>query len=138
MTVAAMITSLSFAQKLQDKDVPAIVKTALQKQYPDAKGVKWEKGNGNYEAEFELKNIEHSILLNASGSILETEIEISIDQLPSNAKEYVSNNYSGKKIKEAAKNTNAKETITYEADVDGKDLIFDSNGNFINEEGDDD
>lgn len=131
MTVAAMFTSLTFAQKMQDKDVPATVKTTFQKQYPDAKELKWEKENGNFEVEFELKETEYSVLLDASGNILETEIEISIDALPSNAKDYVLKNHSGQKIKEAAKITDAKGTVTYEAEIKGIDLIFDSNGNFI-------
>ena len=133
MTVAAMITSLTFAQKTQDKNVPAIVKTSFLKQYPDAKEVKWEKENGNYEAEFELNETDYSVLLDASGNIIETEIEISVDALPANAKEYVSKNHQGQKIKEAAKITDAKGTVTYEAEIKGTDLLFDSNGVFIKE-----
>lgn len=133
MTVAAMITSLTFAQKTQDKNVPAIIKSAFQKQYPDAKEVKWEKENGNYEAEFEVGETDYSVLIDASGNIIETEIEISNDALPANAKEYISKNYAGQKIKEAAKITDAKGTVTYEAEIKGKDLIFDSNGVFIRE-----
>lgn len=128
-----LTATLANAQKMQDKDVPAIIKSAFQKQYPDAKEVKWEKENGNYEAEFELKETEHSALFDTSGNIIESEVEISSDTLPANAKEYVSKNYSGQKIKEAAKITDAKGTVTYEAEIKGKDLIFDSNGNFIKE-----
>jgi len=134
MMVAAMITSLTFAQKLQEKGVPAPVKTAFQKQYPNAKETKWEKENDNYEADFEIEETDYSVLMDASGNILETELEISIDALPANVKNYVSKNYSGKKIKEAAKITDAKGTVTYEAEIKGKDLLFDSNGNFIKEE----
>ena len=43
MMVAAMITSLTFEKKMQEKDVPAPVKTAFQKQYPTATDVKWDK-----------------------------------------------------------------------------------------------
>lgn len=130
--LAVMLTAASAnAQKIQDKDVPATVKTALQNKYPQAKELKWEKENGNYEAEFEVSETDYSVLLDASGNILETEIEIKLDELPANAKEYVSKNHSGQKIKEAAKITDAKGTITYEAEIKGTDLIFDSNGNFI-------
>jgi len=134
MTVAGMITSLSFAQKLQEKDVPVQVKTSFQKQFPDAKETKWEKEKGNYEAEYEMKETDCSVLIDASGNILEKEVEISLIELPAKAKEFVSKNYSGQKIKEAAKITDAKGIITYEAEVKGKDLLFDSYGNFINEE----
>lgn len=133
MAVAAMITSLSFAQKTQDKNVPAIIKSAFQKQYPDSKEVKWEKENGNYEAEFEVGETDYSVLIDASGNIIETEIEISVDALPANAKEYISQNHAGRKIKEAAKISDTKGTVTFEAEIKGTDLIFDSNGNFIKE-----
>jgi hypothetical protein len=73
-------------------------------------------------------------LIDASGNIIEKEVEISLNELPTKAKEFVSKNYSGQKIKEAAKITDAKGIITYEAEVKGKDLLFDSYGNFINEE----
>lgn len=62
---------------------------------------------------------------------METEIEIKVDALPANAKEYVSKNYAGQKIKEATKITDNKGVVTYEAEIKGKDLILDSNGNLI-------
>jgi uncharacterized membrane protein YkoI len=134
MTVAAMCAaSCSNAQKLQEKDVPAAITTAFKKQYPEATHAKWEKEDGNVEVEFELKGTECSVLMDAAGNILETEIEISMDALPVGAKEYVSKNYEGQKITETAKITDAQGTTTYEAEIKGKDLIFDSNGNFIKE-----
>jgi len=131
MMVAAIITSLTFAQKLKEKDVPTQVKSSFQKQYPNAKETKWEKEDGNYEAEFEIEEADYSVLIDASGNILETELEISIEALPANVKDYVVKNYSGQKIKEAAKITDAKGIVTYEAEIKEKDLIFDSNGNFV-------
>jgi len=105
----------------------------LQKKYPNAKEIKWEKENGNYEAEFEVEETDYSLLIDVSGKILETEIEIKVDALPANAKAYISKNYAGQKIKEATKITDYKGVVTYEAEIKGKDLIFDSNGNFIKE-----
>lgn len=133
--LAAMF-SLTFAnaQKVSYKEVPTVVKSALQKSYPNAKEIKWEKEKDNYEAEFEVNETDYSILIDASGNIIETEIEIEIDELPANAKAYISKNYAGQKIKEAAKITDSKGVVTYEAEIKGKDLIFDSNGNFIKEE----
>lgn len=122
------------AQKVSDKDVPTVVKSTLRKNYPNAKEMKWEKEKYNYEAEFEVNETDYSLLIDTSGNILETEVEIKIDELPTNVKAYISENYSGQKIKEAAKNTNNEGVVTYEAEIKGKDLIFDSNGNFIKEE----
>ncbi|MBK8736270.1 MAG: PepSY-like domain-containing protein [Saprospiraceae bacterium] len=133
MTVAAMITSLTFAQKLQEKDVPAPVKTAFQKNFPQAKVEKWEKEGVNFEAEFELNKSEQSVLFDAQGDIIETEIEIEISELPNGILDYVKKNYKGQSVKEAAKITDTKGTLTYEAEIKGMDLLFDSNGKFIKE-----
>ncbi|HEX2846944.1 MAG TPA: PepSY-like domain-containing protein [Chitinophagaceae bacterium] len=129
----AAVASVSFAnaQKIQEKDVPAAVRTGLQKQFSNARNVKWEKEKGNYEAGFKVKQTDYSVLLGASGNIMETEAPIASDALPAPVKEYVSKHYPGKKIKEAAKITDAKGVITYEAEVNGKDLIFDDSGKFI-------
>lgn len=132
--VAAASISLAQAQKIQEKEVPGSVKTALQKQFPNAKNVKWEKEDSNFEAGFTLNSTGYSVLLTASGSILETETEISADALPAPVKDYLKKYYPGKKIKEAAKITDAKGVVTYEAEVNGKDLIFDSSGKFLKED----
>ena len=131
--VAAMITSLTFAQKLQEKDVPAPVKTAFQKNFPQAKVEKWEKEGINFEAEFELNKSEQSVLFDAQGDIIETEIEIEISELPNGILDYVKKNYKGQSVKEAAKITDTKGTLTYEVEIKGMDLLFDSNGKFIKE-----
>jgi DNA gyrase/topoisomerase IV subunit A len=126
---AMFAVSFANAQKVSDKEVPTVVKNTLQKSYPNAKEIKWEKEKANYEAEFEVNETDYSLLIDVSGNILETEI----DELPAKAKEYVSKNYAGQKIKETAKITDSKGVVTYEAEIKGKDLIFDSNGNFIKE-----
>lgn len=133
MIVAGMITSCSFAQKMQDKDVPAAVKTTFQKAYPNTKEVKWDKEGEKYEASFDVNKIDNSVLLDANGNILETEVEIELSQLPGSVLEYVKTHYAGQKVKEAAKITDPKGTITYEAEIKGMDLLFDSNGKFIKE-----
>jgi hypothetical protein len=133
MMVAAMITSLTFAQKLKEKDVPTPVKTAFQKNFPQAKVEKWEKEGVNFEAEFELNKTEQSVVFDEQGNLLETEIEIELNQLPKGVLEYVIANYKGQNVKEAAKITDAKGNVTYEAEIKGMDILFDSNGKFIKE-----
>ena len=86
LLAAVASVSLANAQKLSEKAVPEAVQSALQKNNPNAKEVKWEKEKGNYEAGFEVSKTDHSVLIDASGSIIETEVEISIDALPKNAR----------------------------------------------------
>lgn len=126
--------SLGYSQKVKEAEVPAAVKESFVKHYPNTKVEKWEKEGSNFEAEFESNKVETSVLFDAAGNIIETEIEINIAALPKAASEYVSKNMPGKKIKEASKITDAKGKVTYEAEVDNADYIFDANGNFIKKE----
>jgi len=132
VAAAAMISSLAWAQKINEKEVPIAVKNALYQKYPDAKEVKWEKENQYIEAEFDVKKTDVSVLFDNQGNIIETEQEIEINELPKGVVDYVKSHYK-QNIKEAAKITDAKGTVTYEAEIKGMDLIFDSNGKFLKE-----
>ena len=128
----AAITVSVFAQKIDAAKVPAAAKTAFAKQYPGVTA-KWEKEAGLFEAGFKQKGYEMSALYDANGIMKESEMEIKVADLPASVIKYVNENYKGKKIKEGAKITMADGTVNYEAEVSGKDLIFDANGKFIKE-----
>ncbi|MEO5642889.1 MAG: hypothetical protein ABIQ40_08905 [Bacteroidia bacterium] len=136
-TLMMFVLALTFgagcanAQKLKETEVPAAVKAAMAKQYPAIKDVEWEKEGANYEAGFDLNKVETSVVITPAGVILETESEIAVSALPKAATDYLVKNLPGKKIKEAAKLTDANGTVTFEAEVNDADYIFDSNGNFI-------
>ena len=135
------IASFTFAQKVKQNDVPQVVKDALYKMYPNAKVTDWELEDGNYEAEFENNDVETSVVLTPAGAHVMTEVEIEVSALPQATRDYVKNSLGGKKITEAAKMTTADGVVSYEAEVGGKDYLFDFNGNYTGveaEDGDDD
>ena len=132
--IAILSSNMIFAQKT--KDVPAPVKAAFQKQYPNVSKVEWEKEDGNYEAEFDINKIENSVLYDSSGKLLETEMEIQLKDLPAGVLEYVQTNYKGQKVNEAAKITDANGTVTFEAEIGKMDVIFDEKGKFLKEKKD--
>jgi adenine C2-methylase RlmN of 23S rRNA A2503 and tRNA A37 len=76
---------------------------------------------------------EISVVFDSNGKLIEKEEDIEITELPANAREYLSKNFPKSKIREVEKNTNAQGIITYEVEIKGKELIFDENGNFIEE-----
>lgn len=119
------------AQKIKEADVPAAVKVTFEKQYPDIKSVKWEKEKGNYEAGFDLNKVETSLLMDEKGIILETESEIRVSELPKEVSDYITKTLPGKKIKEASRIVDPKGVVTFEAEVDKVDYIFDAKGNFV-------
>jgi hypothetical protein len=77
-----------------------------------------------------------SALFEANGAMTESEMEIKVKELPAAILEYVKTNRKGAAIKEAAKVTKANGEVNYEAEVNGKDMIFDAAGNFLKEEKD--
>ncbi len=129
VAIVLFTISTSFAQK----NIPNEVKTAFAKKYPNVTKVKWEKENSEYEAGFTIDKIENSVLLDAKGNILETEVAIQKSTLSKEIITYVSKNYAGKKIKGAAKINNVKEGVIYEVEVYGKDVLFDETGKFLRE-----
>ena len=115
--------------------VPAAVKTALSQKYPEAKNVSWEKEKGNYEANWGGKSGEdNSAVFTPTAAFVEIVVAIPLSQLPANVAPYVSKNYKGAKIAEAGKVTNAAGKHMYEAEIKGKDLIFDEHGGFLKED----
>jgi len=115
------------AQKILEKEAPYVVKSALQKNYPQLNEQKREKPKAHYEAKLERRAMEYSVLIDNAGNMFETDV-------PVHAKTYIAKNYVGQKIKETAKIVDAKDVFTSE--VERKDLIFDSSGKFIKETND--
>jgi hypothetical protein len=128
----AVIGFAAYAQKLDASKVPAEVKAAFAKQYPGVTA-KWEKEDGKFEAGFKQNGKTMSALFEANGTMTESEMDIKVSDLPASVLAYVKENCKGKTIKEGAKITKADGTVNYEAEVDGKDVIFDANGIFLKE-----
>ncbi|MFL5752453.1 MAG: PepSY-like domain-containing protein, partial [Bacteroidia bacterium] len=139
ITTVALVLAMGtgFAQsKVKEANVPKAVLDAFKAGFKGAKADKWEKEkDGNYEAEFKQGGVETSASYSPEGKLMDTEVEMKTADLPKGVSEYVSKNYAGYKISEAAKITDASGKVSYEAEVSkGKeemDLIFDSNGGFV-------
>lgn len=137
----SFVSSATFAQEKGSNEnnehikVPAKVKEALKQKYPEAKNVGWEKENRNYEANWGGKSGEdHSVQFTPSGDFVEKADAISVSDLPQPVFIYVKQHYKTSHITEAGKVTDAKGNHSYEAEVKGRDVIFDENGNFIKAE----
>lgn len=130
-----LATGVAYAQKVKSSAVPAAAKTAVLKKYPNATGITWEKEKANYEANWGGKSGEDmSVMFTPEGTFVEEVMAISPSALPAGIAAYVKEKYKITKIKEAGKVTDAAGTITYEAEVKGRDLVFDSNGKFLKED----
>lgn len=142
--IAALLLGVGYVNAQEKKEkgivVPEATKAALLKQFPNAKDLEWGKKGDAFEVEFELNKEEAQALIDASGKIIEVELEIDVAQLPKAIADYVAKNLEAKKIKEADKITDANGTVTYEVEVGSKEYIFDAAGTFvkIEDERDDD
>ncbi len=133
--IAATITGVVSAQDLKEKDVPANVKAAFVKKYPEAKKVSWEKEKGNYEANWGGKSGEdNSAAFTPTANFIEIVVAIPISELPASVAPYITKHYKGMKMIAAGKVTDAAGKRMIEVEIKGKDLIFDEKGVFIKED----
>lgn len=142
LMLLALLTLAAFsaqAQKITEKQVPAAAVATLNKTHPTAKAVKWEKEGTNYEASFGQGTSEMSVVFAAAGTLLETETEVTVAQLPAAVRAQLKSQYAGYKVTEAAKIVAAATgIITYEAEVSkaGKemDVLFSADGAQLSKE----
>jgi hypothetical protein len=131
VTVVTFLFAMnSFAQS--PINIPQVVKDSQAKRFPGAKNVTWETEHGNFEANWGGKSGEdNSVLYTPSGIFIEAGKAISAKQLPAPAITYLNNHYKGVSITEAMQVTGANGQVSYEAEVYGKDILFDEHGNLI-------
>ena len=127
---------ISLAVAGQKNDAPVEAKNSFAKSYPNASNVKWGKENGDFEVDFQWKGKKMSAVYDAKGILKESEVSIPVSELPAAAMDYLAKNYKGIVVKGAARITKADGTVTLEAELKGKDILFDTNGKFIKEEKD--
>jgi hypothetical protein len=132
---AIVVTAIAFtacAQKIDASKVPDAVKVSFAKQFPGATA-RWEKEEGKYEAGFKLNGNTMSAVFEANGKMAESEMDMKVSDLPPTIFAYIKEHYKGKNITRGAKVTMADGTINYEAEIEGKDVIFDADGKFLKE-----
>ena len=134
-TMVSAIALGAIGQKIDAAKVPAAVKSSFEKNYAGNTAT-WEKEKGNYEASFKQDGKSMSVILTPKGTLVESEVSIKADELPASVLSYMKTHYKGVTVKEGAKITKANGTINYEAEVKGKDVVFDANGKFLKEEKD--
>lgn len=128
--LALGFSMIANSQKLE---ITAAAKSTFEKTHPSATKVKYEKEDGNYEVNFIENNQKMSVVIDAKGKILETEIELKATELPASIQNYMKEHYKNSILKDGAKITKADGTVNYEAAIKGKDVIFDAAGKFIKE-----
>ena len=142
--LAAIMLALNTASFAQENEgghekinVPAVVKKANMEKYPESKTQKitWEKEKGNYEANWGGKDGEaNSVQYTPSGQFIEMVKAISTKDLPKGVLTYAKQHYKTSKFGDVGRATDANGKVSYEVEINRKDVIFDENGNFVKEE----
>lgn len=102
---AVLVSGFCYAQEKSEKvTVPAAVKAAFAKQFPNAKSVEWSmESKTEYEAEFKNGQLEQAANFDASGKWIVTETEIKKAELPAAVNKAVAKDFAGYKTEEVEK-----------------------------------
>ena len=111
--------------------VPFVVRAAFSRNFPQVHHARWNKEDGNYEANFRAGGKIMSATYDATGRWMETETDMPVKNLPSAARTYIASHCNGKRIKDASVIKRPKGVVLFEAGVMGKDYLFNKNGKFI-------
>ena len=117
-SVACLIAGFAEGQKLKDSDVPEAVKATFAKNFPKAKEVKWSKeGTSEFEAEFEIAEVEQSANFDKTGKWLETETEIKKSELPQAVQATIAKEFAGFTVDETEKVESPGKALLYEIEL---------------------
>ncbi len=137
LILSALFLAFSFTACSQD-NVPAAVKTAFSKKFPNVKKVKWDKeGNTEWEAEFETGEKDMSANFDLQGNWKETETDLENDEVPAVVLNTIKAKFPGYKVKEAAF-TETPSYSAYEIDIKKGDkkmeVTIDKSGKVLSKE----
>lgn len=128
LLVTASISLVSCAQKGGENAIPEVVKEAFKTRHPSVTKAHWEQEDQNFEVSFMNNKQEQSMVYDASGKLLETEVEIAMTDLPQAVKDAVANDFPNARVKETAKITDAAGKTMYEVEIKGNDYLFNADG----------
>lgn len=122
------------AQDIAQANVPALVVNAFQQKFPQQSTVEWELKKGLYEAEFEIKNLDHNVYIDSTGKIVRYKKEITVNELPAAVNVSIQKNFKGYKI-EDIKRIEEASGITYKVELekgeDERKITFATDGKII-------
>ncbi len=77
-----LITVFSYAQKINQKNVPAVVLNSFQLKFPNADDIEWQLEKGKYRVNFEVNNKDNRLVMNDKGSMLYHNQDLYVSEIP--------------------------------------------------------
>jgi len=136
ITAVLFTTILFFACETSVEEVPDNILNAFNSEYPNAMEVEWEKEGQGYEVEFEENEVEMEITYDMQGNIIESELDVSEDELPAATTKYIEANYPGYEIDDADEiEIDNQEYIEVELENGQQEIevLFNMQGEFLRE-----
>ena len=126
-----------YGQDIPEDRIPESVLSTFRTTYGTISDVSWEREDDMFEAEFDLDGMEVSLLITPDGTIVATEQELPLSEIPASVRSAIQNLYPGASLEEGERIT-THEGMTYEVEIrsGGKEyeLQFDEEGNLIGKE----
>jgi uncharacterized membrane protein YkoI len=135
--LAALLMAFSFTAYSQSR-VPAVVKTAFNKKFPNVKKAHWAmEGKTEWEAEFKMNGKDMSANFDLQGNWKETETNLKDTRLSMKAMETLSSQFPGYTVKDVAFTETPKYSayeIVIEKGESKLEVTIDKQGNLIGKE----
>ncbi|MCB0649901.1 MAG: PepSY-like domain-containing protein [Saprospiraceae bacterium] len=126
------------ASACAQKNIPNAVKAAFAEKFPGATSIKWEKEDGEFEAEFKWQQSEYSANYSMDGKWMETEKSIDKKDLPEAVTATLADQFKDYKIKEANLLSNPEMEVAYEVELKSGlktiEVLLDASGKVIKKE----
>lgn|GEM_PF-993830 len=120
--------------EIAPSQVPSIVKNTFRHHFPHAMNVKWEIVNGDYEVDFEMKNVDHTALLDNTGNLLKYKYEMDKTTFSNSLKSFLEQEYPQEKWEDPEHIIDGNLEY-YQIERDGflndKKLVVDSKGKVL-------
>ena len=128
---ASIFCASVYAQNLKVEQVPSVIKNSLNRSFPKAQGIEWEKQGEMYNADFDISTVDHEVWINAKGVVVKQKRSLTAMQLPATVSAQIKKQYPSHRIDEVSQYQVGKQ-IFYKVELEnaGIDtyLVFDQFG----------
>src|SRR5690606_23705028 len=137
LSVAIIMMSFVLLQDrdISASDVPRPVMEAFNSTFSDAYDVEWEKKGKEYEADFEIQNIDYSARFTAQGKLVMQKNDILVLDIPDAVNTIIESEYEGYHIDDVEKIEMDGEEY-FQVELDGKmrdrKVVYTADGNKAN------
>jgi len=126
-----LLTGNISAQKIDQKNVPAVIVNSFQVKFPTADDVDWRLKKGIYRVKFEVNDKDHEVRLDNRGKIVKHEQDLFFSEIPEDVLQTIREKAPFFDLEDADKITeNGKTIFEINFEIDNKDHDF-----WINERG---